>query len=434
MRRLLLFAALWPVTAFTQPDTPPTQRHLANHYDLAVELTPETGDLNVTGTLDLVADAPMDAISFWLNGGVTVTEWAGPKVSDWDATRDVEIRGTTLAQTQQVKVRFDPALARGDTARLAFAYHGRITNSTIEIGRSLMSPAWTELSIGALWYPFSLQETLVTSRIIVMVPPKYDLAGTGRLGHIAPGQWILNSPNPVPARITLALSDRWHTATRSFANGAQQIKIYSARPSPRIELAMETVANAYAALETHFGSLPETGQTLRVLYPNDVPDLIYPGEAYATGNFVALSDAENEIGWLETLHHEVAHMWWSAGTPGTPDEFLSESLAEYSALVLGEAAFGADWLTQRLQTLSDRADEVSMSLLDLDGFPPERQRLLYSHGPIALWTLREQIGAEAVTSLLRETHATRIDTLDDFLRLLAERAGVAAADSLRARL
>jgi len=107
------------VPAHSSRPTRAAQGHiadLANHYDLAVELDPATGDLSVTGTLDIVADAPMEAISFLLSGGVSVDHLAGPKISGWNATQGIQIGGTELTQTQQLEVRFNPALARGDSA------------------------------------------------------------------------------------------------------------------------------------------------------------------------------------------------------------------------------------------------------------------------------------------------------------------------------
>ncbi|MEM1056612.1 MAG: hypothetical protein AAGI52_13905 [Bacteroidota bacterium] len=429
MRLVLVLATLLPSASLAQP----SEAALANHYDLSVTLDPATGDIEVAGTLRVVADERLPSLAFLLNRGVTIRSLGGTGIAGWSATDSVQIGGTPLSSTQQIEVQFDPVLERGDSVHVAFDYGGRIDNTTIEIGRGIVSPAWTELSVGSLWYPFSLQETLVTSRLRVTVPESSDVVGTGQIETVAPGVWQIEATRPLPARITLALSDRWHTASRTFADG-QRVEVRAAVPSPRVDLAMDTARRAYAAFEATFGPLQEESQTLRLLYPNDVPDLIYPGEAYAAGNLVAMADSDNETAWLGTIHHEVSHMWWNRGAPGTPDEFLSESLAEYSALLLGSQTFGTEWQAQRLASLRSRSDQIDASLLELNGFPPERQGLLYARGPVALWWLREHIGAEALDALLQEVHSQQTDSLQAFLDLLAEREGKALSGAFRSRL
>jgi hypothetical protein len=103
--------------------------------------------------------------------------------------------------------------------------------------------------------------------------------------------------------------------------------------------------------------------------------------------------------------HETAHHWWGGMVRGAPvkgHDLLSESLANYSAMMLMEKTFGAD-VARRVYTFQmDRyfggrgefAREVP--LVDVE----DQSYLTYRKGAIAMYTLRDQIGEQAVNTAL----------------------------------
>ena len=104
--------------------------------------------------------------------------------------------------------------------------------------------------------------------------------------------------------------------------------------------------------------------------------------------------------------HEVAHHWWGGLVRGAPvrgHELLSESLANYSAMMVTERTDGPeaarrvyDFQMQRyLDGRATRSREVP--LLEVTDQP----YIAYRKGAIALYTLREQIGEQRVNTALR---------------------------------
>jgi len=104
--------------------------------------------------------------------------------------------------------------------------------------------------------------------------------------------------------------------------------------------------------------------------------------------------------------HEVAHTWWdgqirAARVPG--QQFLSESLANYCAMVLTEKTFGPeaartvyDFQVERyLQGRAEQSGEVPV--LDVE----EQPYIAYRKGAIAMVTLRERLGEERLHGALR---------------------------------
>jgi len=104
--------------------------------------------------------------------------------------------------------------------------------------------------------------------------------------------------------------------------------------------------------------------------------------------------------------HEVAHHWWGgalrgAMVPGTG--FLSESLANYSAMILTEKTFGPEMArrvydAQMNRYLRGRAEQSrEVPVLDVQAQP----YIAYRKGAIAMYILRDHIGEARVNSALR---------------------------------
>jgi len=109
--------------------------------------------------------------------------------------------------------------------------------------------------------------------------------------------------------------------------------------------------------------------------------------------------------------HEVAHTWWdgqirAARVPG--QGFLSESLANYCAMMLTENTFGVetarkvyDFQMERyLQGRAEQSGEVPV--LDVE----EQPYIAYRKGAIAMYTLRDQLGEGPVNGALRRFQET----------------------------
>lgn len=104
--------------------------------------------------------------------------------------------------------------------------------------------------------------------------------------------------------------------------------------------------------------------------------------------------------------HETAHQWWGAQLGGAYARglaFLSESMANYSAMLVTERTFGPaavrrvyDYQMDRY--LQRRADFPSdVPLLEVESHP----HVAYGKGAVAMWTLRELVGEDAVDAALR---------------------------------
>ncbi|HYW30934.1 MAG TPA: M1 family aminopeptidase, partial [Gemmatimonas sp.] len=106
------------------------------------------------------------------------------------------------------------------------------------------------------------------------------------------------------------------------------------------------------------------------------------------------------------MAHEIAHQWWGGMLKGAMVQghgFLSESLANYSAMMATEKTYGPEaarrvYDFQMERYLLGRATQSrEVPLLDVEDQP----YINYRKGAIAMYTLREQIGEDRVNAALR---------------------------------
>ncbi|WP_415014523.1 hypothetical protein [Brevundimonas sp.] len=414
----LCFAFLLTAPAAAQDD-------LSNHYDLTARFDPASGAIDVEGSMTIVADGPIERIELLLNKSLVLRRFEYGDGLRPEVQRDVMISGQALPRTQRLVLPLDAPLSRGDRLELRFAYSGRITTQDIEIGRGVVSPAWTEMTLEALWYPVFLEEPLVRSRLTLETPEGYEVVGPGEVRRLEDGRWLLDPSVPVAGRITFAMSNAWISA-REPLNEEISAVLYSVEPEPRASEILGAVGDAFSAYEELFGPPRTNKREIRLLYPNRDPGLVWPNQAYSTGGDLIVMNIADLQTQLDVLNHEVAHLWWSVGRAGTPDEFLSESISEYLATRHGGQVWGADWLEHRRQAMRRESEAIEGSLLEIDGVGGARQPLLYQRGPTALWALHDRLGQEAMDALLVSAYQQRIDTLAAFVESIQARDGEAA--------
>jgi ABC-2 type transport system permease protein len=170
------------------------------------------------------------------------------------------------------------------------------------------------------------------------------------------------------------------------------------------------IAGMQSALDyytSHFGPYPYRELRIMEVPPYSINGRAFPSAvAFAEQNFITRNDGGRvDLTFFGTAH-EVAHQWWGGQVRPAYAKgrgFVSETLANYSAMMVTEKVLGAAearriydyqmnrYLTQRAETGRD------VALLEVEDHP----HVSYGKGAVALYTLREQIGEDAVNAALK---------------------------------
>lgn len=258
------------------------------------------------------------------------------------------------------------------------------------------------VSSDADWMSFDV--TVGTSADQTAVAPGYLIrswtAGGRRYFHYRMDAPILNFYAFLSARYAVR-RDRWHdVALEVYYHRGHEYNVGTM-------LRASKAALDYATRE--FG--PYQHRQLRILeFPR------YGEFAQSFDNTIPFSEA---IGFIADVHrddidypffvtaHEVSHQWWGhqeAPADVQGSAMLSETLAEYTALMVMEKAYGREKigrflryeLDQYLQGRgSERRGEKPLMLVE------NQQYIQYNKGALAMYALRDYIGEKAVNDALR---------------------------------
>ena len=133
--------------------------------------------------------------------------------------------------------------------------------------------------------------------------------------------------------------------------------------------------------------------------------------------------------------HEIAHQWWAHQIIGADKQgrtMLSETFAQYSALLVMEKLYGPEQIRKFLKTeldqyLRSRGGEV-LEELPLDRVE-DQPYVHYRKGSLAMYWLKEAVGADVVNRALQKLLAefafkpAPYPATTDFIRLLRAEAG-----------
>lgn len=389
----------------------------ANHYKIRLTVNPQTRALKVVCNLQLIADTPLDSVSLLLNKDLKISRFSSKEAKSHSIYPGVISLPHPLKNTREIVVRFAKRLQAGQVANLYFEYEGVVDNAKLEIGRGLVAPQWTELSMGAGWYPLCLAENMQTYQVAVTTPQAdYRVEGGGKVSKKNPTQWVVTETHPA-TRISLLISNALHQ--KIVKAGETTIALYALNPEDTLLTKIATAARQALRLYAEQYGKPVSNDTVKFFFANKPVPINYPTEAYsANGSFVVLQSNNNEQDQIEIVAHEIAHFWWTYGKLQSYHEFLTESLAEYSKLRLLQQYYGL----QAYQQQVDRYKKYSRQIKTIKAYNTDlnnRSAYMYSKGPLVLMELEEMMGAQAFNQLLRKTHRNKISTYEAFLEQIA---------------
>jgi hypothetical protein len=205
------------------------------------------------------------------------------------------------------------------------------------------------------------------------------------------------------------LSGRW-TVTRGEYKGIPIEVYHDPRHGYNVDRMIDASRKSLAYFEQHFS--PYQHRQLRIVE--------FPGYAQFAQSFANTIPYSESIGFIADLRdeealdyvfyvtaHEVAHQWWAHQVIGANVQgatVLSESLAQYSALMVMEQEYGRGKMRRFLRYELDqylagrgRERERELPLLRVEN----QAYIHYQKGSLVFYRLRDEIGEAALNRALR---------------------------------
>ena len=136
----------------------------------------------------------------------------------------------------------------------------------------------------------------------------------------------------------------------------------------------------------------------------------------------------------------MAHFWWTIADPATPDDWINEGLAEFSAFRLAEGRFGRPFADARLAEYRQNAgrSKTTTSIAETRTDSPDREFNRYDKAALMLLEAQRRFGAEPLDRLLKAMHTryagTLLATTAAFLAEAGKQMGPDAETYFRAEL
>lgn len=392
------------------------------HYDLDLAFEPARDWIRGRGalTVRVLADVAR-TLSFRLAESLTISSVTSPQLGRLLALRVVD--HTTVV------VGLPKALVRGDEITIEFAYSGRVEPEVLGSETAVLQsasvpadippfqrpePQWL-YSNRAYWYPQGLLTDYAPATLRLRVPPPYDVVASGVRSPASDadvGERVVTFVSTRPIRYLAVEISRFVTlgdATSAAPAGVDVTTLSTPRRAGANRGLPGTASEIVGYYARTFGEAPYPHLTVTAV------DALMPGghgPAYVA--VVQQPLPMTPYAWRDDplsfdrypdfiLAHEIAHQWWgqAVGFKSYHDQWLSEGLAQYSALAFAGVA-RPDLERSLITRMRESAESLGSSgpihlgyrLGHIEGRGAPFRAVVYNKSAVVLHMLRRLVGDE----------------------------------------
>ncbi|MEW6071995.1 MAG: M1 family aminopeptidase [Planctomycetota bacterium] len=405
-------------------------------YTIRVEVDPAARRIAGTAAVGVVAlENGVTTIPFALNAALQI-------VSIREGEEEVPFaEGQRIAEGRAIALAPASPLVPKKPRTFTFSYAGEGVDpgpgDPDWMGILLVRPDEIRMSHQAQWYPIVPRDE--SARSVLTAPVEIELAlpagmvslGPGRHGGVrtADRREVHLWSSAVPARASL-LAGAYEV--QELKTGRRELRVL-AFPDHR-DGGRKWAVEAGRSLEFHekrLGKVKEAYYGIAEMHVrNREKSYNYEADGFAVFDSVLFDGRDADPA---KVAHETAHLWWGGEIDpvGPGERFLTESLAEFSALVYLEEAKGEEAAAAAARERIDRygrnpGEEHPLAVASFAS--PRYQPVVYAKGPMALRTLRFWAGEkdfEAGLALyIKRFRAGKVAPgLDDFLAAMRSKCG-----------
>jgi len=381
-----------------------TDPHETMHYRLQVRVEPATHTLLADAWIQHPAES-----RFYLYKGFAVRQ------VDADGKAAQFKLDASAPQLPYSPMAVAVSVAAPDAKELHIQYGGEF--SDVVAGVNLISPELVELALYSAWFPMFPGFNEYTFEAETNLPDGFLTATNGQ--QIAEreheGRRITEWRSFKSGMdIVLLASPRLHRIEGGTAGTHVEIDYYQLSPK-WMQSKIDGLVAGMDKFSGYYGA-PRVSGGLRIVYSprggwgySRIP-LIVVSEERAQG---VLSGPNGEANDFRDNAHEMAHFWWTISDPATPNDWINEGLAEFSAFRLTEDRFGRPFADARLAGYRKNAgrSKTTASIAKTASDSPDREINRYDKAALMLLEAQRRFGAEPLDRLLKELQTRYAGTL-----------------------
>jgi hypothetical protein len=425
---VLLCGILSATAASCKPDI---QSDSPTNYQIAASLDPSAGFLEASADISLSAPSPgTETARFYLHRQLAVEEVRGPLVSNFQFDPAAPATTPWIREAGTLHVSFSRPLLEGEEIALHIEYSGTITEWPTW-SANVITEDWVELGLYLPWFPYNFDEYgPFTFDVSLALDSAYQVRGYGPTEQAADG-WHFERALPTNDIVAVASKDL--ETTRIDGDGSS-VRLHHSGLDDSVTASVATDAmSVLSSYSAWFGAADEVDVTLIASKRELGGGYARPGLIVLT-SVAELNAPERRADFLRFLGHEIGHLWWTSAPSNSWEDWLNESFAEYSALLLLREELGENEFQTRMALKRAAIDGTTPILgFDRSNTSTEQQRseveaILYSKGPLLLHELAERIGQPAFLDWCRSLVSNNNATTDAALALLRDQEGTETSE------
>ena len=330
-----------------------------------------------------------------------------------------------------IDIELPPDENMASSQKIEIDYSGPISQ-TIN-GVNLISEDLTEIALYCAWFPMLKENQSFTYSLMVTLPEGQRVVCDSEISSeaVKEGKVTWRCERRTPGYdIPLIASGNLKVKVRETE--AMKTEVYFRQiDESLIDDVLDQAIRAAEIMTEKFGD-PTTKGRLTVVYSprsgwgySRIPLIVGPEENY-------LRRLKSDKGKIENFHglaHEIGHFWWSVASTSTTDDWINESLAEFSSLYATERVFGRVEVAKILKNYTTQILSLANAKPILETKRDERSAyvLFYEKGSYLFEMLRSMIGEEKLFSILksfyRKHRGGRTAVTADLLSFLVDAGG-----------
>ncbi|QDH72569.1 M1 family aminopeptidase [Brevundimonas sp. M20] len=261
--------------------------------------------------------------------------------------------------------------------------------------------------IGADWVTADI--TVTTDADQTVVAP-----GDMRSDTVANGRRTSRFVTEAPVLNFFSVQSAHYAQTRRVHDGVEMVVFHDPAHTRNVPRMLNALSSSLDYFQANFS--PYQFKQARIVEFPDYASFAqsYPNTfAWSEGlGFIADLRDPTKIDYVTYVAaHEFAHQWWAHQVVGSDQQgmtLLSETLAQYSALMVMEKMYGRDQIRRFLKFELDRylRSRGTERLEELPLYRVENQQYVhYRKGALVMYLLRDQLGEDTVNRALRRVLA-----------------------------